>query len=303
LAQLLDALAQQTSNVPVLRQKLGGIAREGTEKELNAVRAKASKLEEYKRNPPPQTVDGRRGQQPSYGAQTHPSQTDSYGGGAGLERGRPVTSLGPTSDAQRAQEEIFCNAALSGDAGAVQLLLTQGVNINCAQQGGWTALMNATLQGHAAVVELLVRAGADLNVKDNGGFTALMYAASYRRYPIAEALVKAGANLELTDNAGRNIHHYASQDLQVKEAINKGLAKPTQQLGAGTGTGVTGYPGFGTGFGTPTAFGTASYGFGGFGGLPTGTTTTGTTPTTATPAPTTGAVGYGFTAFPSGFRA
>jgi len=174
------------------------------------------------------------------------------------------------------QEDMFCNAALSGDVGTVQNLLGQGINVNCSQQGGWTALMNATLQGHAQVVDTLIRSGANLDIKDLGGFTALMYAASYRRYPIAEALVKAGANLDITDNAGRNIHQYAQTDPQVKEAITKGQAaqrvQPTTGLGGGGGGGgafPTGFPpvsgsSFQSGF--PSSVPTGTQGYGAYGG-------------------------------------
>jgi len=234
LSQLLEALAQQSPQTPFLRNKLVGIARSGQEKELQAIRSKTLKLDESRRAalretapPPTPPTPTPAHHQPSHQVPTHHQPTPSTP--------QPVQSVPTTptqsSDPQRAQQEdAFCNAALSGDSQTVQTLLSQGVNVNCSQQGGWTALMNATLQGHASVVDLLIRAGADLNLKDNGGFTALMYAASYRRYNIAEALVKAGSNLEVVDNAGRNIHQYAQSDPQVKEAIQKGQAAREQQL-------------------------------------------------------------------------
>jgi len=238
LGQLLEALAQQSPSTPFLRNKLQHISRTGFEKELNAIRTKAFKLEEARRNPvretpalsvsgtptghPPQSHSTPHQPQPSH--QPHQPQPQPQ-----TVATVPATPAQP--DPQRAQQEDgFCNAALSGDLTTVQTLLTQGVNVNCSQQGGWTALMNATLQGHATVVDALIRAGADLNLKDNGGFTALMYAASYRRYNIAESLVKAGANLDIADNAGRNILQYAQSDPQVKDAIQKGQAGREQQL-------------------------------------------------------------------------
>jgi predicted house-cleaning noncanonical NTP pyrophosphatase (MazG superfamily) len=246
LGQLLDALAQQSPQTPFLRQKLLGIARNGQEKELNAIRSKAIKLDEARRTPvretppppvslPPQPVH-HQPPPPQHHQITHhqpqptPQQSQLQPVHPSVPVSTPTPTPTPTPDPQRAQQEdAFCNAALSGDSQTVQTLLSQGVNVNCSQQGGWTALMNATLQGHATVVDILIRSGADLNLKDNGGFTALMYAASYRRYNIAEALVKAGSNLEIADNAGRNIQQYAQTDPQVKEAIQKGQAAREQQ--------------------------------------------------------------------------
>jgi predicted house-cleaning noncanonical NTP pyrophosphatase (MazG superfamily) len=252
LSQLLDALAQQSPQTPFLRNKLLGISRTGQEKELNAIRSKALKLDEARRNPiretpapPPVSLPSQpvhhQQHQPQHQHQHQPQQipthhqphqpTQPSQPQQPVISSIPTTPATPTPDPQRAQQEdAFCNAALSGDSQTVQTLLTQGVNVNCSQQGGWTALMNATLQGHATVVDVLIRAGADLNLKDNGGFTALMYAASYRRYPIAEALVKAGSNLDIVDNAGRNIMQYAQTDPQVKEAIQKGQTAREQQL-------------------------------------------------------------------------
>jgi len=221
---------------------------------------------------------------------------------SGLPTSSPMSlpaTPAPIPDNQRiAQEEMFCNAALSGDVNAVQAFLAQGVNVNSAQQGGWTALMNATLQGHVNVVELLIRANADLNTKDNGGFTALMYAASYRRYPIAEALVKAGANLDIVDNAGRNIHHYAAQDPQVKDAIQKGQAAQQKPTPTPTPT-LTGYPSYGAYGGTtsyPPPTGYPGMTISAYGVPPTQGTTT------STPTPTTGVAYGGFPGYPTGYR-
>jgi predicted house-cleaning noncanonical NTP pyrophosphatase (MazG superfamily) len=289
MAQLLEALAQQTPTHPVLRSRLGTISRECSEKELNAIRTRATKLEE-----------GRR----STGTQQRSQQLTTP-----LPLSTPAQPAMP--DPQRAaQEETFCNAALSGDLTTLQTFLSQGVNINCAQQGGWTALMNATLQGHGPVVELLIRFGADLNIKDNGGFTALMYAASYRRYAIVEALVKAGANLDIADNGGRTIHQYALSDPQVKEAIQKGQA--TQKQSGTPSPGTPGVGGYGGGYGTPgygsvpPAYGSVPPSFAGGGGMSGyGTGFPGSAGSSGTTPGTSGITGAGFVpgsfGYPTGF--
>ena len=60
-------------------------------------------------------------------------------------------------------------AVTSGDAGAVNALLANGVNVNERTSGGQTALILATIFGHTHLIPLLLNAGADPQLRDNLG--------------------------------------------------------------------------------------------------------------------------------------
>ena len=67
-------------------------------------------------------------------------------------------------------------AVTSGDAGAVNALLANGVNVNERTSGGQTALILATIFGHTHLIPLLLNAGADPQLRDNLGLNALDWA-------------------------------------------------------------------------------------------------------------------------------
>uniref|UniRef100_A0A8C2FJ23 Uncharacterized protein n=1 Tax=Cyprinus carpio TaxID=7962 RepID=A0A8C2FJ23_CYPCA len=58
-------------------------------------------------------------------------------------------------------------AAKTGHFGIVQHLLSTGlVDINCQDDGGWTAMIWATEYKHVDQVKLLLSKGADINIRD-----------------------------------------------------------------------------------------------------------------------------------------
>jgi ankyrin repeat protein len=64
----------------------------------------------------------------------------------------------------------------SGDAGAVNALLANGVDVNERTSGGQTALILATIFGHTHLIPLLLNAGADPQLRDNLGLNAMDWA-------------------------------------------------------------------------------------------------------------------------------
>ena len=59
-------------------------------------------------------------------------------------------------------------AAQAGKVETVQYLVEQGkVDLNCRDDGGWTAMVWGAEHRHLEVVKYLLAAGADPNVRDN----------------------------------------------------------------------------------------------------------------------------------------
>lgn len=67
-------------------------------------------------------------------------------------------------------------AAEDGDLEKLQFLISNGEDINSADDEGYTALMYACNQGHYPIVECLIEQGADLNLTDAAGWAALDFA-------------------------------------------------------------------------------------------------------------------------------
>ncbi|HLB40366.1 MAG TPA: ankyrin repeat domain-containing protein, partial [Candidatus Babeliales bacterium] len=95
-------------------------------------------------------------------------------------------------------------AADRGHTDVVQLLLAQtGIAINHANQYGETALNQAAVNDHTAIVQaLLAQAGIEINRADRWGDTALRRAAAYGHTAILQALIGAGIEINRADRWG-----------------------------------------------------------------------------------------------------
>ena len=81
------------------------------------------------------------------------------------------------------------------------LLAAPGLNVNAANDGGWTALMLAADGGHAAVVTaLLAYPGVDVNAANAHGRTARALAKARGHARIASLLRAAGNHTCCTIN-------------------------------------------------------------------------------------------------------
>ena len=104
-------------------------------------------------------------------------------------------------------------AAIDGDSAAIEPLLDAGVDIDCRDRYGQTALMLASLQGRTVVVALLVRRGADLNVTAKYNLSALMLAVINGHSDVAKQLVDAGADLGLRGTGAPGFDRMTARDL------------------------------------------------------------------------------------------
>lgn len=64
-------------------------------------------------------------------------------------------------------------AAITGDVGALRLLLSNHVDVNIKNKHGYTALHYAAINGHIEATRILVENGADISARTNSNYTAL----------------------------------------------------------------------------------------------------------------------------------
>jgi uncharacterized protein len=105
-----------------------------------------------------------------------------------------IRTQGNASQAKSPAENLV-NAALGGDATAVQSFLDQGVAVDSRNENGITALIGASQNGHLDVVQMLLAKGADVNTKINQGYTALMEASATGHLDVVQALLAKSADV------------------------------------------------------------------------------------------------------------
>ena len=87
------------------------------------------------------------------------------------------------------------DAAMRGDAEAVEALIARGADVNVPQGDGMTALHWASERADAALVRVLLEAGAAVNaVTRMGDYTPLHLAAKAGSAGAVEALLEAGSD-------------------------------------------------------------------------------------------------------------
>jgi ankyrin repeat protein len=99
-------------------------------------------------------------------------------------------------------EASFIEQASKGNATAVKLFLTSGMEAGVSSDGN-TALMMAATSGSAETVELLLGAGANVNHKNGNGETALTVASREGCAEAARTLLTGGANPNAKVTSGR----------------------------------------------------------------------------------------------------
>jgi ankyrin repeat protein len=75
----------------------------------------------------------------------------------------------------------------------IKKLCDIGVDVNYANDSGFTPLMASAKRGALEDVKDLVECGASINSKDNQDFCALYYATLYNHFDVVEYLVNNGA--------------------------------------------------------------------------------------------------------------
>jgi ankyrin repeat protein len=104
-----------------------------------------------------------------------------------------VASLGSGARAAESASPI-ADAAMKGDAAAVQQLIVQGADVNAAQPDGATALHWAVYRGDVATATALVKAGASVKQPNRDGATPLSLACQDGSVELVRLLLDAGAD-------------------------------------------------------------------------------------------------------------
>lgn len=90
-----------------------------------------------------------------------------------------------------------------------QELIDLGLNVNLADQKGYTLLMKAAKNNDYETASRLIFIGADINKTDIDNGTALMEAAYHKSYEIARLLIESRANKNIKDKRGYTALDYA----------------------------------------------------------------------------------------------
>ena len=110
----------------------------------------------------------------------------------------PQQSVDPVahqSDPISEVDSALLDAAKEGNIEAVKQHLANGADVN-AKDDGWTPLHNAAGYSTKEMVELLISNGANVNAKNDDGWTPLHDAATKE---VAELLIAKGADVEAKD--------------------------------------------------------------------------------------------------------
>lgn len=116
-------------------------------------------------------------------------------------------------------------AVVDGHVKVVEALLNMGVNMEVADEDGYTPLYSAAGRGNVEVVKILIERGANVEATDWNNWSPLHWAANNGHDEVVRILLQSGANAEATSSDGQTPLHSAAKwghVGQVKMLIEKG---------------------------------------------------------------------------------
>lgn len=88
----------------------------------------------------------------------------------------------------------FLKSAEAGDRATVALFLNSGLDVNTADERGWTPLMISSFNGNEEIAELLILSGADIEARDKAGYGPMHWAAFNGYHRIIKLLLEKKAD-------------------------------------------------------------------------------------------------------------
>lgn len=115
----------------------------------------------------------------------------------------------------------------------VELLITDGANINVEDENGWTPLRHATRKyrnvNDVEIIKILIENGADVNAKnDKDGWTPLIWAAKEGDYDLVKLLIAKGADVNAKDDKEKTAFDYVRKyrHKEITELLRKHTGEP-----------------------------------------------------------------------------
>jgi ankyrin repeat protein len=114
-----------------------------------------------------------------------------------------VTGIKANSDTNTIKDNIF-TAIRSIDYTSINILLSEGTDIDTVDQQGNTPLMVATEIGNPRIMDIILSHNPTIDKQNKEGMTALMIAAKTGQLHAVKKLLSHGADYAARNNSGNN---------------------------------------------------------------------------------------------------
>ena len=95
---------------------------------------------------------------------------------------------------KKSNKQEWFHAAKTGNLGGLNRMIVEGIDVNCRDENGCTALIRASGHSRRAVVSFLIQQNADIEAKSENGSTALSSSIIGNCRHVAGLLLENGAN-------------------------------------------------------------------------------------------------------------